>query len=251
MEEKDWIPESYREDPSFKDYKDLESVFKTYKEQESMLGSRIKIPDESDDKQYSDFVEKLRPKSLDEYGIEAKDDATRDLLQSLYDNGLTKRQAKALVGKLSEVGTKQQELSYEKDKQYKEKAFQELVKEYGSEENATNAIKEVKDFLDKTVGKKYPDFLEFLENATIKVGEDELALANHPAMARALKVMVDMTKDDDKDIKGEPSVSNEDLKTQWLGVIEKMSSHPNNYSAEYQNLIKEKEKIEALLSKQG
>ena len=247
-EEKSWIPETYREDPSFKDFKDLDSVFKTYKEQESYLGSRIKVPNEDNDDEYNKFIEKVRPKTAEDYGIEAADDISKELVKSLYETGLTKRQAKTLVDKLKGVNSKQSESAAQKDKLYKQKAFDELVKEYGDEAKAQEGIKEIKQFLDKTVGEKYPEFLDFFETATIKVGNEELALANHPAMAKALKVMVDMTKDDNKDIKGE-SASAEDLQEQWFGILEKMNAYPNNYDQAYKDLQKEKSKLDSLLSK--
>jgi hypothetical protein len=248
VENKDWIPETYRADPSFKDFKDLDSVFKTYKEQESYLGSRIKLPNEDNDEEYGKFIEKVRPKSADEYGIEAADETSKELVQALHDTGLTKRQAKTLVEKLKGVNSKGLEASAAKDIAYKQKAFEELVKDYGDEEKATEGVKEIKQFLEKTVGEKYPDFLDFFETATIKVGDEELALANHPAMARALKVMVDMTKDDNKDIKGEPAKA-EDIRGQWFNALEKMNQYPNNHDQAYKDLQKEAIRLQTLLSK--
>lgn len=247
-EDKNWIPEAYRADPSFKDFKDLDSVFKTYKEQESYLGSRIKIPNEDNDDEYNKFIEKVRPKSVEDYGIEAVDEISKELVKSLHETGLTKRQAKTLVDKLKGVNSKQAETAAQRDEAYKQKAFEELVKEYGDEDKAKEGIKEIRQFLDRTVGEKYPDFMDFFETATIKVGNEELALANHPAMAKALKVMVDMTKDDNKDIKGDPA-SIEDIKSQWFGIIEKMNQYPNNYDQAYEDLRKEKAKLDTLLSK--
>lgn len=243
--EKDWIPEGFRDDPSFKDFKDLDSVFKTYKEQETFLGTRVKIPDESNDDEYNKFIEKLRPKTVEDYGIDAKDEISQELVKSLYESGLTKRQAKTLVEKLQGVNSKTEE----RDKAHKQQAFEELVKEYGDEEKAAEGVKEIQQYLEKTVGEKYPEFLDFFENATIKVGDEEVALANHPAMAKALKVMVDMTKDDNKDIKGEPA-SGEDLMDSWRGVIDKMTNHPTKQDQAYSDLQKEKARIEGLLSKQ-
>ena len=64
--DRSWLGD-YKEDPSFQNYKDLNSVLKTFKNQESMLGERIKIPkDESNDDEYNKFVSKTRPKAIED-----------------------------------------------------------------------------------------------------------------------------------------------------------------------------------------
>lgn len=245
---KEWLPEEYREDVSFKDVKDLPSLLKTYKNQESMIGSRIKPPsDDSTDDEYNDFVSKIRPKDVKDYGIEADE----SLLKTLHETGVPKRMAKNLVDKFGEMQQELKSSSAAKDKEQKEKAFESLVKEYGDKEKAEAGLKEINKLVDKTIGEKFPEFRDFMDNATVKVGDEEIALANHPVMAKALKVVLDMTTDDDKNLDGD-GATQEDLEQQWLDVVSEMTkSEHGQDEAEYQKLITKKNKIQEQLSKFG
>lgn len=241
------VEDVYKNDPVISGFKNINDVFKSFKNQESMLGSRIKLPDESNDDEYNKFVSKTRPKAVEDYGIEVKDESGKELLQTLYDNGLTKRQAKAVVDRLKVIGDSEVNNSKAAKERQAQEAFDNLIKIYGDKDKTEAALKDVDKFLEGTVGKKYPEFIDFIRQATVKSGDKEMTLANHPQMAHALKVMAEMVADDNKMIETDASEDKGSLMEQWQGVLGQMNNLRDRDAPEYLKLQKEKARIEALL----
>lgn len=103
-----WLPDDYRSDPAFADYKDVAGVLKSHKSLIGMLGLDknlvLKIPKAADDQEGWNGVYKAlgRPDAADGYELDAldgADDAAMNGLRGeLHKLGLSQPQAKGLIG---------------------------------------------------------------------------------------------------------------------------------------------------------
>jgi len=237
----------YKDEPSFKDYKDLGSVLKTYKNQESMLGKRVEIPgDDAPEDKVKEFYGKLAPKDVADYGIDTSDEKTKELLETLRENGVSKRQAKALTEKIAAIGAAEGEASKAASAAARQASIDKLKEIYGGESQVKEALGDAAKFLDEAIVSKYPEFMDFLRNTKISEGGVEVALANHPVLAHAFKVMSDAIGDDEKVLDGETgSKESGDLMSRWTAKLSEMSaSTADKSSPEYQKLQREIAAIE-------
>lgn len=186
----DSLPEDLRDNPSIKDYKDMNSLVKAYIHQQKLIGTD-KIPAPNDkwgqedwDKFYSTLG---RPESPDKYeiempelpeGVQIPEKHLEWLKEDLHASGMTQRQAEEFIkrnlGRLSEeMESRQKEqetrlLEFQKAKgdEYKkiERAAQMFVQEFGSPE--------IIEFFDKSGLGNSPELIELLGKAGSALMED-------------------------------------------------------------------------------
>ena len=193
----DWkvgLPEDLRSDPTFEKFKDVESLAKSYKGAQSLLGSRIPIPSEDasddvkneffqkiqsipgviklpkqDDPKFSEEIGKLydklgRPQTPDKYELEIPDDLPMpdgfidEITKAAHKAGLSKEQLKTLA----DINIKHSKSIQEAVKQQAVETKALLEKTWGNafEENMGCA----KGIL-KKYGEKYPDATNELFNS--------------------------------------------------------------------------------------
>lgn len=107
--ERDWLPEAYRNDPTFAEYKTADDVYKTFKNQQSMIGAdKVVLPKETGTpEQWNEYYKKVgRPDAPEGYGL---GDEAKDVASLMHKHGLTKKQATALYEDYKGMATQSQE----------------------------------------------------------------------------------------------------------------------------------------------
>lgn len=241
----DGLPDDLVDD-DIKNHKTLEDLLKTHVNQRSLVGKKSEIPKlsrEEDPQAWADFDKKFGvPEAPTEYGIEAEE----ALLEAFKKTGLNKSQAKGLFETLSSMANEKTEAAKQQEAESYKKAYDDLVLKYGGEKEAKEILAQTSAFIDKTLGQKYPEFVDFIRDTKINTPDGATYLANHPVMAEAFRVLSEMTSDDSRDIKGVPAATKETMMEEFQNLSIEMASMPDNYSPEYKtkqkrlNILKEK-----------
>lgn len=120
------------EDSPMKDkFKNVESLVRSYSELEKKIGhKRTVIPTESStEEEWNEFYADLRPENPTDYDdvLEdlVSDDQKKTLGETFYANGLSKRQAKAIVGEISKT------LNTRFNSDYGQEDFDKAMEEFG------------------------------------------------------------------------------------------------------------------------
>ena len=102
VETAEWIPEEFREDPDFAEFKTQEDLFKAFKNQKASMAVLSKIPTEESPKEdWDKFYEALgRPATADEYkldkelpeGLTFNEDMFNGFTQVAHEAGLSQKQ---------------------------------------------------------------------------------------------------------------------------------------------------------------
>lgn len=232
----DDLPEEYRDHPVIKTFKTPEDFAKSWSEAQKMIGQRGDIPKKTQEEAPEEWVEFYKkagmPEKVEEYGIEGSGDDYQNLLNSMHKAGLSKSQAKKVYESLTELGTQKNEASAEAAKASRNKAYQEIVTKYGGEEQAKAALEKASGFIDNSLIKEYPEFGEFFRSAKISGPDGEVALANHPVMAEAFRLIADMVGDDSRNLKGLSEPDRASLQEQFTEMTLKMGGM-DPHGAEY------------------
>jgi hypothetical protein len=178
---RDFLADDFKVDPAFKDYKDLNSLAKSHKSLQKMLGSD-KIPAPKDDwapEQWSEFYERLgRPKTADEYEFKkpenypGDDEFIKDVVKTMHEAGLTKKQVASVL------------------ETYMSKDMARLTAHQSEQQKATAAAITG---LQKEYGEKFNENVNYARYATKELGDadtikllDETGLTNNPALFRMM-----------------------------------------------------------------
>lgn len=177
--------EEYKNNTDVKNAKSLDDYIKGAINASKMIGSRVAIPAEGDEKGWNEFYDKLgRPKTVNEYEFEKPDEKFLKENGLVYDNeavesfkplahklGLNKKQASELVKFYSDLNTTRSKFAREQaDKQSAKEeaeALGKLKESWGKEYDGRKA--QLDRFLQETMN-------ETLANAVTKSG-----LGNHPS----------------------------------------------------------------------
>lgn len=122
MEEKNWLPEKYRNDKAFEKFKDVEGVLDSYKNLEGFVGNSIRRPKPDDPEGLLAAIEQLgAPKSPDAYKIgDPNNEALKTLQKAAHEAKLFPNQWEKLASTYDSI------VSESKAAQEKQKADLEL-----------------------------------------------------------------------------------------------------------------------------
>lgn len=114
------IPDEYKERGWAKNINSYEALFKSYDNAQSLIGKKAgdKIPDfeKATDEQLADFYGKTRPKEASEYDCEGLTDEEAEITRkTFYENGINKRQAKAILDQFKNIMIDKNETKYGKE----------------------------------------------------------------------------------------------------------------------------------------
>lgn len=154
-----FVPEAYKNEGWTRNLKSYDDLWKTSDNAQKMIGKKtIGIPDDkSTEQEIADFYAKLRPGKAEDYNVELEEGDKALFEKLFYENGISARQAKALVNGYKE--------SIEKVKgpMFSKEGFQqEMSGRFG--EKYDDKVKSVSDFIireaaeaDKAVLDKMPN----------------------------------------------------------------------------------------------
>lgn len=208
------IPDEYKEKGWAKNIKSLEDLCKMNDNAQVLIGKKtIGIPsEEATEQELTDFYSKIRPQNQADYKVEL-DGEDKDLFEKLfYDNGLSQRQAKALVdGYKESVNKALAEMKSEEG--YKK----ELANRFG--DKADETVKTVTDFMKKEMSKEDLAALEGMPNNILGI----MYSLVHTVQERYA------VKDTDTGITGKPGVSSKE--PDWAGYNKdavELAKHPHS-----------------------
>jgi hypothetical protein len=206
------LPEEYRDHAVLSNFKSVGDLAKSWTEAQKKIGEKGAFPKKGEDEapdEWNEFYNRAgRPKTPDEYELDGAGDDFKSLVENMHKAGLNKNQAKKVYGALEAMAQARAEASSSAAKESYDNAYREIVKEYGSEDAAKEALGQATGFIDKHLSE---NFGNFLREATIKIGDKEMALADHPLMAKTFKDIADMFGDDTRNLKGESAEAKEDM----------------------------------------
>lgn len=100
------VPEEYKETGWAKNIKSNEDLWKSYANAQSLIGKKS-IPDfdTADDKAIQEYYSRVRPKEATDYdlGDVLLDNEAEQVRKTFYDNGLNKKQAKAVLDQFVDI----------------------------------------------------------------------------------------------------------------------------------------------------
>lgn len=170
------INEDLRNEPSLKDFKDVNGLAKSYINISKMIG-RSDIPnDKSTKEDWNKFYTKLgRPESYDKYNIENNyaeyDNNFLDgIKQVCFENGITNKQFNNILNKYNELETKQEEDYLNNIKEQETQFNNEFNTEFGN--RAEEVKQNVRAFVNKNMNEKDREVLNNLSD-----GKTIIALA--------------------------------------------------------------------------
>lgn len=172
---KEFLPEGYRDDPAFKDYNDLDSVLKSYKEQQKLIGKKTIVEGLSSPEEYK-FEEYEYPKEIDSKIREGVDKFTQELA---FNSNLTPEQAKAVNKAMHEATIKEEIGKIEAEKEVDRK-FSDYLKESWGDKSEANMKKTMEYFkgrlsneVEKSMFEKLPPEAQaFMAKKIFEVGND-------------------------------------------------------------------------------
>lgn len=159
-----FVPDAYKNEGWTRNLKSYDDLWKTSDNAQKMIGRKtIGIPDEkSTDQEIADFYSKLRPGKAEDYNIELEGDDKELFEELFYENGISARQAKALVDGYKE--------SIEKAKapMFSEEGYKRTMSErFGDKAEAK--IKSVVDFVNREGSKEDKALLNAMPNNVLGI----------------------------------------------------------------------------------
>lgn len=176
-----WLPEEYRQDPTFADLKDVAGLAKSYKHAATLVGADraqvLRLPKDPAAPEWGDVWTRLgRPEKADGYGLKAPGGLPADTLTAIsgvfHEAGLSKAQAERIMGWYGDTVTTMQQQQLQAAEAGAAEAVRTLKQEWGQAYDdhvhaARRAVREIGG----------PDFIKLL---------DETGLHSHPAMVRLM-----------------------------------------------------------------
>lgn len=176
---REWLPEEYRGNPLFADFKDPGMVFKSYENAARLVGvdkaEVLRLPKDSAAAEWADVWGKLgRPDTPDKYELKGPDGLPPDVLTGLakvmHDTGLSKTQAERIMGFYGEtVQTSAAQAAAARDAEFTQ----------------------VESALRQEWGKAFDDQLHAAKRAVTEIGGPEISallvstgLGNNPAVIK-------------------------------------------------------------------
>jgi hypothetical protein len=188
----DFIPEAYRQDPSFAKYKTQDDFFKGFQNLQKLVGQKqivegLKLPEENaSEQELNDFYNKLgRPESADKYELPSDlqvpegynlDEVSQNFKSIAHKNGIPQKQAAALFKDFIEVEKQnfiksQEQVKLSFDKAVIEAFGNEYKNDLGSAKKAAKALG-IADKLDSEGLSANPTVLKVLAKLGEHYGED-------------------------------------------------------------------------------
>lgn len=159
-----FVPDEYKEAGWTKNIKSYEDLWKMNANAQKMVGQKtIGIPTEnSTDEEVLNFYSKIRPEKAEDYAVELEGDDKALFEKLFFDNGISARQAKALVGGYKESVEKMNAQMFSQESYNKE-----MAERFGEKYDAK--VKTVVDFITKEADEKDKAALEALPNNVLGV----------------------------------------------------------------------------------
>ena len=172
---RDTLPQEYREDPTFKDYKSLDGLLKSHKEQAKMIGERMVLPkdDAGDDVWENYFTKHGRPSEHSEYEVSFGDDIPRteeqieNVKKMMHKAGLNKKQASILMGEYVQGIKAEMEANTAKLQQI-DKEFEDMSKSYfGDDAEFAKRSAKIQTLIENNVDKEFRANLGELDSKSL------------------------------------------------------------------------------------
>lgn len=159
-----FVPDEYKESGWTKNIRSYDDLWKMNANAQKVIGQKtIGIPTEnSTDEEVASFYEKLRPEKAEDYAIELDGDDKALFEKLFHENGISVRQAKALVGGYKESIEKVNSHMFSQESYNKE-----MTERFGEKFDAK--VKTVVDFITKEADEKDKAALEALPNNVLGV----------------------------------------------------------------------------------
>lgn len=159
------VPDAYKGQGWTQNIKSYDDLWQNAANAQKLIGKKtIGIPDEnSTDEQWQEYYSKLRPANEDDYTFELDDaDDVKALKKIFYENGVTQKQAAAIIDGYKKSEEKMTAQYFSKDGYNKE-----MAERFG--DKAPEVCKAVGDFIKKEVSEKDRAALEVMPNNVIGV----------------------------------------------------------------------------------
>lgn len=159
-----FVPDAYKNEGWTRNLRSYDDLWKTSDSAQKMIGKKtIGIPDDkSSEQEISDFYAKLRPGKAEDYNVELEGEDKALFEKLFYDNGISPRQAKALVDGYKESIRKVQ------GPMFSESGYKQTMNErFGS--NADAKVKAVNDFITKEASQEDKALLNALPNNVLGI----------------------------------------------------------------------------------
>lgn len=159
-----FVPDAYKNEGWTRNLRSYDDLWKTSDSAQKMIGKKtIGIPDDkSSEQEIADFYSKLRPGKAEDYNIELDGDDKALFEKLFYDNGISARQAKALVDGYKESIERVKAPMFSADG-YK----QTMTERFGDKAEAK--IKSVVDFVNKEGSREDKELLNALPNNVLGI----------------------------------------------------------------------------------
>lgn len=154
-----FVPDEYKESGWCKNINSYDDLWKMNANAQKMIGQKtIGIPTEnSTEEELNNFYSKIRPESAEDYAVELDGDDKALFEKLFHDNGLSVKQAKALVAGYKESVEKAQAPLFSQEGYKKE-----MTERFG--EKYDTKVKAVVDFIGKEVSDQDKAVLESMPN---------------------------------------------------------------------------------------
>lgn len=154
-----FVPEEYKEAGWCKNISSYEDLWKMNANAQKMIGQKtIGIPNEnSTEEELNSFYAKIRPEKAEDYAVELEGDDKALFEKLFHDNGISTKQARALVNGYKESVEKAQAPLFSQDGYNKE-----MEARFGDKYEAK--VKGVVDFIGKEIGDQDKAVLESMPN---------------------------------------------------------------------------------------
>lgn len=159
------VPDEYKTQGWTQNIKSYDDLWQNAANAQKLIGKKtIGIPDEnSTDEQWQEYYSKLRPAKEEDYSLQIEDEEDAKAFKKLfYDNGVTQKQASAIID-----GYKKAEEKMNAEYYSKEGYAKEMTDRFGDQAN--DVCKSVADFIKKEVSEKDRAALEVMPNNIIGV----------------------------------------------------------------------------------
>lgn len=159
-----FVPDEYKESGWTKNISSYDDLWKMNANAQKMIGQKtIGIPkDDASDEELLSFYSKIRPEKAEDYNIELDGDDKMLFEKLFFDNGISSKQAKALIGGYIE--------SIEKAKapMFSEEGYKkEMSERFGDKYDAK--VKGVTDFISSEIEDKDKAVLEAMPNNVLGI----------------------------------------------------------------------------------
>lgn len=158
------IPDEYKEEGWTQNIKSYDDLWKMNANAQKMIGKKSLLPGEtSTDEEWNGFISKMRPEKETDYALELEDaDEKAFFEKAFFENGISKRQAAAIVSAYQQASKEVNEKMY--DKAGYDKMMSERFGDKSSE-----VQKSVTDLLEKELSKEDQAAIEAMPNNIVGV----------------------------------------------------------------------------------